>query len=176
MNKQALLIIDMQRGVFTAPRQDDDELVARLNGLSERMRAKQSPVIFIQHCGPEGDDLHESQPGHALHADLTVQSDDTIITKSSCDAFLHTTLASTLRERQIDELVITGFATDFCVDTTVRSALAHGYPTIVPADGHTTADRPYLSVEKVIEHHNFIWANLISPAGAARLTSCDAVG
>jgi nicotinamidase-related amidase len=36
---------------------------------------------------------------------------------------------------------VTGCATDECVDTTARSALARGYSTIVPEDGHTTADR-----------------------------------
>lgn len=76
----------------------------------------------------------------------------------------------------MDEVIVTGCATDFCVDTTVRSALAHRYKTIVPEDGHTTFDRPHLSAEKVIEHHNLIWANFISPVGPARLSRCDALG
>ena len=78
-------------------------------------------------------------------------------------------------ELEVDELIVTGFATDFCVDTTVRSALARGYTTIVPEDGHTTSDRAYMPASKVIEHHNFVWASLISPGGAARLTRCDAI-
>lgn len=174
MSRQALLIVDMQQGLFGPP-SDGAELVARLNALSGRMRAQNSPVIFIQHCGAEGDGLHPSQPGHALHAGLTVAPDDTIVPKKSCDAFLDTDLASILSEQAIDELVVTGFATDFCVDTTIRSALARGFRTIVPEDGHTTSDRHYSTADKVIEHHNFVWANLLSPAGAAQLTRCDAV-
>ncbi|WP_202800490.1 isochorismatase family protein [Novosphingobium sp. Rr 2-17] len=73
------------------------------------------------------------------------------------------------------ELIVTGCATDFCVDTTVRSALALGYKTIIPEDGHTTSDRPYLSAQKVIEHHNAIWANFISPVGPAHLTRCERI-
>jgi nicotinamidase-related amidase len=175
MSKQALLIVDMQQGLFATPRHDADGLVSRINALSARMRAKQSPVIFIQHCGVDGDDLHPSQPGHALHGGLMVEATDTIIAKAFCDAFLETSLASTLSKFGVDELIVTGFATDFCVDTTIRSALARSYTTIVPEDGHTTADRPYSSADKVIEHHNFVWANLISPAGAAHLTRCDAI-
>ena len=175
MSKRALLIVDMQQGLFATPRYDAAGLVARINGLSARMRAKQSPIIFIQHCGAEGEDIHPSQPGYNLHSDLEVEPHDTIIAKASCDAFLATNLASTLSDFEVDEVVITGFATDFCVDTTIRSALAQGYTTIVPEDGHTTADRPYMSVQKVIEHHNFVWANLISPAGAANITRCDAI-
>lgn len=175
MGKQALLIVDMQRALFSTPPHEADGLVSRINDLSSRMRMKQSPVIFVQHCGPEGDALHPSQPGHALHSELVVEPGDTMIAKASCDCFLNTSLGSTLADLRIDEVVITGFATDFCVDTTVRSSLAHGYTTTVPEDGHTTSDRPYMSASMVIQHHNFVWANLISPVGAAHLTSCDAI-
>jgi len=98
------------------------------------------------------------------------------ITKVSCDAFLDTTLADILTRMDVDELIVTGCATDFCVDTTIRTALARGYRTIVPEDGHTTGDRPYLPAQKVIEHHNAIWADFISPVGPALLSCCDALG
>jgi nicotinamidase-related amidase len=175
MRKQALLIVDMQEALFSTPPYDADGLISRINDLSARMRTKQFPVIFVQHCGPEGNALHPSQPGHALHSELVVKPGDKMISKMSCDCFLSTGLGLTLVDLEVDELVITGFATDFCVDTTVRSALAHGYPTTVPKDGHTTSDRPYMSASLVIQHHNFVWANLISPVGAAHLTSCDAI-
>ncbi len=176
MSKQALLVVDMQQGLFAGPRHDAEGLLARLNELAARLRAKGTPIVFIQHCGPEGDALHPSQPGHAIHQALAVEASDTIITKASCDAFLGTTLADVLAELEVGELIVTGCATDFCVDTTVRSALARGYKTIVPEDGHTTGDRPYLPAQKVIEHHNAVWADFISPVGPAHLTRCDRIG
>jgi len=175
MGKQALLVVDMQQGLLAGPRHDAAGLLARLNDLAARLRARGAPVIFIQHCGPDGDDLHPSQPGHAIHQALAVEASDTIITKACCDAFLGIRLADVLAELAVGELVVTGCATDFCVDTTIRSALGRGYTTIVPEDGHTTGDRPYLSAQKVIEHHNAIWANFISPVGPARLTRCDRI-
>ena len=45
-----------------------------------------------------------------------------MIEKSACDAFLETRLDALLQERGITHLIIVGCATDFCVDTTVRSA------------------------------------------------------
>jgi nicotinamidase-related amidase len=176
LSKQALIIVDMQQGLFSTPRHDTDGLINRLNQLAARLRAHRSPVIFIQQCGPDGDFLHPSQPGFAIHGDLMVEPEDVIVTKASCDAFLNTNLAATLGELGVDEVIVTGCATDFCVDTTIRSALAHGYPTIVPEDGHTTFDRPHLSAQKVIEHHNLVWANFLSPVGPARLTRCEAIG
>ena len=176
MTRQALIIVDMQQGLFATPRHGGDDLVRRINALAARFRGKGVPVIFIQHCGAEGEPLHPSQPGFAIHQDLAVEPEDRMITKASCDAFLNTTLAATLEALGVDEVIVTGCATDFCVDTTIRSALARGYPTIVPADGHTTFDRPHLSAEKVIEHHNMVWANFVSPVGPARLSRCDALG
>jgi nicotinamidase-related amidase len=129
------LIVDVQLGLFGTPRYNAAVWVAGINGLSARMRAKQSPIIFIQHGGPEGDNLHSLQPGYILHSGLEVEPHDTIVAKASCGAFLANKLASILSKLQVDEVVITGLATDFCVDTTIRSALGQGSTTIVPDSG-----------------------------------------
>jgi len=165
----ALIVIDMQQGSFgeAAPRHDSVALVGRLNELAGAVRTNGGAVVFIQHDGPAGDPHQPDLPGWRLLADLDVHQDDTIIRKTSCDAFLDTTLDAFLRSRAIECLVITGCATDYCVDTTVRSALARGYPTVVPSDGHTAANRPHLTAAKIIEHHNAIWADFIAPGGPA---------
>ncbi len=124
MSNQALIIVDMQEGLFAGPRHDAEGLLSRLDALAARLRAKGIPIIFIKHCGPEGTALHPSQPGHAIHQSLTVEPNDTTITKASCDAFLDTALAETLTRLNVDEVIVTGCATDFCVDTTIRTALA----------------------------------------------------
>ena len=63
-------------------------------------------------------------------------------------------------------------AGDFCVDATVRSCTARGFETWAAADGHTVSDRPHLSAAKIIEHHNFIWSDLIAPGGAVHRATC----
>lgn len=65
----------------------------------------------------------------------------------------------------IKELVITGCATDFCVDATVKSALTNDYNLTIIADAHTTADRPHVSAEKLIAHHNWLWSELTPTEG-----------
>lgn len=175
MSKSALIVIDMQCGIFTEarPRYDAEGLVQRLNALAARVRAAGGNVIFIQHQGPPGDDLHPSRPGYRLLPSLEIGPADAIIQKTACDAFLGTPLEEQLGRAGVEQVIITGCATDDCVDTTVRSALARGHETIVPRDGHTTADRPYLAATKIIEHHNAIWGNFISPAGSATLCLCQ---
>ncbi len=171
---QALIVIDMQQGSFTdaAPKFDAAGLVTRLNLLADAVRAADGLVIFVQHDGPFGDPHHPDTPGWRLLPALAVRPGDTIVRKRSCDAFLATNLEQVLRAHAIGGVIITGCATDYCVDTTVRSALARSLPTIVPSDGHTTSDRPHLPANKIIEHHNAIWADFIAPGGPAIVCPC----
>jgi len=173
----ALIVIDMQQGSFgpEMPRHDAAGLVTRLNRLARQIRTDGGAVIFVQHDGPPGDPHHPAEPGWRLLPTLEIKPDDTVVHKTSCDAFLDTTLDAVLRESGIDRLIITGCATDYCVDTTVRSALARGWPTIVPSDGHTTVDRPHLSAMQIIAHHNAIWADFLAPKGPARVCLCTEV-
>lgn len=167
----ALIVIDMQLGSFTprSVRHDALGVVSRINLLAEKARAAQGSVIFVQHDGPLGDPHHPEAPGWHLLPELEVRQEDRFVRKTACDAFLDSGLDEVLRSAAIRRLLVTGCATDYCVDTTVRSALARGYETVVPADGHTTAERPHLSAAKIIEHHNAVWSDFISPAGPAQV-------
>jgi nicotinamidase-related amidase len=172
----ALIVIDMQQGSFgpDSRRHDAAGLVERLNHLARTVRADGGVVVFVQHDGLPGDPHHPEAAGWHLLPGLEARPDDTIVRKTSCDAFLGTVLDEVLRESGIDRLIITGCATDYCVDTTVRSALARRWPTIVPSDGHTTADRAHLTASQIIAHHNAIWADFIAPGGPAIVQPCAA--
>lgn len=170
----ALIVIDLQEGPFGggAPKHDSAGVVERMNALGRGVRSAGGTVIFVQHDGPAGSDHHPDHHGWRLLSTLDVQQTDPIVRKTSCDSFLGTRLDEVLRARGVSRLIIGGWATDYCVDTTVRSALARGYATTVPSDGHTAADRSHLPAAKIIEHHNAIWADFLSPAGAADVRPC----
>ena len=170
----ALIIIDLQEGPFGGgpAKHDATGLVSRVNALAAWVRKSGGTVIYVQHDGPPDSDHHPDHPGWQLLPALDVQPTDAFVRKTSCDSFLDTPLDGLLVARGATRLIITGWATDYCVDTTVRSALARGYRTIVPSDGHTAADRAHLPAVKIIEHHNAIWADFIAPGGAARICPC----
>lgn len=170
----ALIVIDMQVGSFgkEARRHDVQGLIGRLNALARRVRASGGTVIFVQHDGPDGDPHHPNQPGWAILPDLEKLPADLMVRKTACDSFLGTDLERVLARAGLRDLIVTGCATDYCVDTTVRAALARGYRTTVPSDGHTTAERPHLSAAKIIEHHNAIWRDFLAPGGPATVCAC----
>jgi hypothetical protein len=53
----------------------------------------------------------------------------------------------------------------------VHSALNKNYNIIVVKDCHTTTNRPHLSAEKVIQHHNWLWENMMPTNGKIKLVS-----
>ncbi len=165
--KTALLIIDMQKGSFTdkTPRFDTDGVVSRINQLAATFRASDLPVIFIQHDGTgTGEFEKNSIPWENLD-ELMVTANDILVDKYANDVFYRSELESILRKLDVKELLVTGCATDFCVESTVQSALTKDFNVIVVKDGHTTGDRPHLKAGKVIEHYNWVWHNMIPTKG-----------
>ncbi len=160
---KALLIIDMQKISFTpeTPRFDTEGVVKRINMLSAHFRKQNHMVIYIQHDGSkDGFCKPNSQEWEILNT-LNIEESDIIVSKIANDSFYKSNLNSILKNNGIEELVITGCATDFCVDATIKSALTNGYKVTVIADGHTTGNRPHLKAEKVIEHYNWMWDEMI---------------
>ena len=162
---KALLIVDMQVACFAGepPRYDADGMVRRINALAAAMR-RHGLVVFVRHTEATGPFAHSS-PGWQVLSSLVIKPADRFVDKPACDSFLETNLDELLKQRDVTELVICGCATDFCVDTTVRTAGAHGYSVTVASDAHTTRDRPHLSATGVIAHHNYVWADFILPRG-----------
>jgi nicotinamidase-related amidase len=163
---RALLVIDMQVGCFAGEprRRDEAGTVARINRLAQAIRPA-GLVVFVQHAEP-ADGYAPGSADWQLLATLDRQPGDLFSEKTGCDAFLETDLHGRLRARGVTDLVIAGCATDFCVDTTVRAAAALRYRVTVAKDAHTTRDRPHLDAVRIIEHHNYMWAELQLPRQA----------
>jgi nicotinamidase-related amidase len=173
MAKTGLLVIDMQVGLFEGepPCHDADGVVERINTLACAVRAKGGRVFFVQH---ENDTSYA--PGARLWQLLPTldhQPEDVYVGKTACDCFYRSDLEKVLRERGIDRLLVTGCATELCVDTTARVAASKDYEIVVVADGHTTKDRPVLKAEEIIAHHNWVWSILLIPGRAIRVMPTD---
>ena len=163
MATTGLIVIDMQVGLFEGepPCHDADGVVSRINALAQAVRAKSGTVIFIQHENEKayaaGARLWQLLPG------LDHQPGDVYVGKTASDCFYRSDLEKLLRERSVDRLLVTGCATEFCVDTTIRVAASKDYEVTVVADGHTTKDRPVLKATEIIAHHNWVWSILLIP-------------
>jgi nicotinamidase-related amidase len=173
----ALLIIDMQKGMFSAetPRYDYITVIERINHIAENVRKKKGKVIFIQHDGNNGEQYEPGTNDWQLIDQLKRIEGDKVVHKTACDAFYHTELEEYLHRNHIETIIITGCATDYCVDTTIRIGTSKEYYILVAKDAHTTSDRPFLTAEQVIQHHNWVWENLILPKHNIRVLSTEEV-
>jgi nicotinamidase-related amidase len=139
-------------------------VISRINQLSEYLRANEGRVIFIQHDGTAEEGLSPNTSGWEILSALTRTDSDIIIRKTTNDAFYNTELHHILARIKPEKSIVSGWATDFCVDTTVRSAVSHNYNVVVASDCHTLSNRPHLKPEQVIEPHVWVWKTLITPA------------
>lgn len=166
-NRPALLIIDMQKGSFTnkTPRFDTNGIVKRINELTSLFRKNNAPVIFVQHDGTGTGKFEKKSTNWENLDELVIETSDFFIDKYVNDIFYKSKLQAKLTELKATELLITGCATDFCIESTIQSALTKDYNIIVVEDGHTTGNRPHLKAKKVIEHYNWVWQNMIPTKG-----------
>ncbi|MGL1894260.1 MAG: cysteine hydrolase [Spirochaetaceae bacterium] len=143
--KVALLIIDVQNIMFTHDGgvYKKDEVLENIKFLLNKARVESIPVIFIQHTDKKEGPFKVGEDSRQIHNDIKPIDGEVIIPKYSWDSFLDTDLKNELNKLNIDKLVIAGMQTDFCVDTTVRSAYSHGYKNnVLVSDAHTTWDNP----------------------------------
>ncbi|BDD06499.1 cysteine hydrolase family protein [Aureibacter tunicatorum] len=176
-NRKALLIIDMQKGSFTpkTPRYDTSGVVKRINELSDLCRKRNFPVFHIQHDGTGSGEFEKNAFDWEILDEIEVKPMDIMVDKYANDVFYQSNLQATLLEHGIDELIITGCATDFCVESTVQSALTKDYTIKIVADGHTTGERPNLSAKQVIDHYNWVWQNMIPTKGEIQVLSAEEI-
>jgi nicotinamidase-related amidase len=159
----AMLVVDMQVGLLNSePKHDLPGVIDRINRLAARVRERSGTVIFIQHCGCKGDDFEPQTPGWAFLPELVRDPADVVVQKQMNDPFAGGSLQARLDRIAPDRVLVTGWATDLCVDATVRSAVSNRHNVVVVTDAHTLSDRPHLDALSVIRHHHWVWSNLIA--------------
>ncbi len=171
--KYAVIVIDVQQGLFVSEAPAFVEsTIKNINLVTDKARKLDVPVIFIHHtrsdCG-----LASGSDAWQIVKEVSVHLDDLHIEKSTPDSFLNTSLQDELVARGVTDLAICGYATEFCVDTTVRRAAALKYNVTLIADAHTTHDKPHASAEWVRSHHNATLPEVTSFEGDITLSDAE---
>lgn len=121
----ALLIIDVQHALCVGEHAafESTRVIDRINWVSRKARAVGALVIVIQHESQTSPLLYGTQSWQVAIA-LETQPTDTYIRKKATDSFHQTDLHAVLQAKGVQNLIICGFQSEFCVDTTTRRALA----------------------------------------------------
>jgi nicotinamidase-related amidase len=130
MAKRALLIIDVQNEYFTGklpisyPAGSLDNVLQAMDAAS----AAGVPVVVIQHGAPQPDSatFRRGSREWELHPAVAERPRAMLMEKTLPGSFTGTQLAAWLHEREIDTVVIAGYMTQMCCDTTARQAMHQG--------------------------------------------------
>jgi nicotinamidase-related amidase len=129
--KRALLVIDVQNEYFTGklpvtyPQGSLDNIVKAMDAASNNY----IPIVVVQHTAlqPESMTFRKGSHEWALHPAIESKSFDYLVEKNIPGSFTGTDLELWLRERSIDTVVISGYMTQMCCDTTARQAMHLGF-------------------------------------------------
>jgi len=149
--KSILLIIDVQKALFTRPNPiyKASELIHNINSLIEMYKEAGGLMVYIQHSNNKL--LIEGTDGWKFHPDLKTGETDIVVHKLHGNAFENTGLDQILKSRGIDTVVATGLVTHGCVRATCMGAHDLGYRVILIKDGHSNFNK---DAEKVIQEWN----------------------
>jgi nicotinamidase-related amidase len=162
----ALLVIDVQNGVV-ADTHNRDDVIANINAVVDKARAKDAPVIWVQHSDGH---LEWGSDGWQYVPELVRRDSEPLVHKTYGDSFEGTELEVLLAERGVGRLVVTGAQTDACIRATLHGAFVRGYDVTLVSDAHTTEDLSEYGApppDQVIAHTNLYWQDETAPGRTA---------
>jgi len=141
LSKSALVMIDCQNTYREGVMQLEgvEPALKECAALLQRARAAGTPIIHIQHDAGPGSPYDVRERIGAIADIVAPVEGETVITKAYPSSFEQTNLDAELKKHGVTDLVLAGFMTHVCVNSTARAAFNHGYrPTVV---GNATATR-----------------------------------
>jgi nicotinamidase-related amidase len=146
MDKSALIVIDAQQEYFAPLGKvvlpHGPAAAEKIAGTLAWARGQNVPVIHVVHESrkPNPATFAPGSPTLAIH-DLAKPVDgEPILTKHLPGSFTGTTLEQLLREQGIERVILSGFMTQMCVDTTARQAAHLGFKVTVLSDATAAMD------------------------------------
>jgi len=130
--KRALIVIDVQNeyisGRLPISYPDVESTLDRIGAAMDAATARSIPVVVVQHVAPEDSPLF-ARGGEFVELAPTVaeRSADLRIEKELPSSFTNTGLADYLAEHGVDTIVVAGYMTQLCCESTARDAVHRGY-------------------------------------------------
>ena len=140
MPKRALIVIDAQQEYFAPIGKvvlpGGPAAVKNVARALAWARTTKTPVVHIVHesTRPGSPIFAKGSPALAVHPDAAPLAGEPVLTKHLPGSFTGTPLEDTLRAQGIEQIIVAGFMTQMCVDTTTRQAAHLGFKVTVLSD------------------------------------------
>ena len=158
MKRSVLLIVDVQTALINEHPYNENTIINNIQSLISAARDYKKEVIYVRHDDGPGSELEKGSDGWQIYSMIAPLPDEKVFDKQYNSAFLKTGLKEYLDQKEIDTIILVGLQTEYCIDTTCKSAFEYGYKIIIPEGANTTFDNEYLSASKLYEYYNYkIW-------------------
>lgn len=154
MKNTALLVIDVQNALVSAGPFAVEETIRNIKRLIKTCRENNVEVIYVQHNDNAGEELEPNSYGWRIYEEISPAVNEKVISKNYNSAFKNTCLKEYLHSKNINELIITGMQTEYCIDTTCKVAFEYGYKLIIPEKTNTTFNNGNISAEDLYNYYN----------------------
>ncbi|WP_398308630.1 cysteine hydrolase family protein [Zoogloea sp.] len=142
LSESALILVDAQNTYRTGVMQLSgvEPALDACASLLARARALKVPVIHIQHDAGPGSPYDIRAEIGAIADKVAPAEGEPVVVKNYPNSFLNTDLDARLKALGVKNVVVAGFMTHMCINSTGRGAFNLGYAVTVPANA--TATRP----------------------------------
>lgn len=137
----ALLLVDVQRNMLEGNVPVPAAQAARdaIESLLARARTARALVVHVQNDGAAGDPDVPFTTGWELV--FEPQTGEIVVRKQVQDTFAaNPDLAPALRARGVDQVIVAGMQSEFCITATSRAAHRLGFGAVLAAGAHATYD------------------------------------
>src|SRR3954453_6297303 len=117
--------------------------------LLDRARSARIPIIHIQHDDGPGSLYDIEGESGAIVSRVAPHNGEPVVVKNYPNSFVQTDLDEVLKTSNASNLVLAGFMTHMCVNSTARGAFNLGYAPTVVASATATRALPGLGDEAV---------------------------
>jgi nicotinamidase-related amidase len=144
LKDSALIMIDCQntyrRGIMQL--EGVEPALQEAKKLLEMARDLKIPVIHIQHDAGPGSPYDVRADIGTISAEVAPIDGESVITKQFPNAFIQTELDAQLKALSVHNIVLAGFMTHMCINSTAHGGFNLGYAPIVVASATATRALP----------------------------------
>ena len=172
----ALLLIDIQNDYFPngrMPLERSTEASLKAQEAMQAFRAKQKPVIHVQHISTRPDAIHllPCTKGIEFHPNALPNKNESIIKKHYPNSFKDTNLLNLLHKHQVHHLVLCGMMTHLCIDATTRAAYDLGFSCTILHDACATKNLEFNNNLVQAQHVQHAFLAALQPTYAKVLST-----
>lgn len=164
-----LLVIDIQKGITDSRLYNFDVFLRETRRIIDAARANNVEIIYVQHDDGPGTGFSLGDVDFEIADQVAPYVSDKIFIKNINSCFGNKDLVNYLQELEDKSLMIVGLQTNFCIDSTVKSAFERGFKVIIPKETNSTFDNDYMDGETTYRYYN----EMMWPKRFAQVVSVD---